>query len=221
MSQTFLPYGLSFNSYKGGKNRMATSVYPLSSVSLAIAQGDAVIQTEAGVQEYNALPTVPASGAFPSPYTVPLGVFIDASWITATGQVMAHQPYWPGATAVLAGSVPVCTIADLTGNVYQIQCNTNLTGLGSVGLSTTTGICGYNFNIMPATPNPANGQSLQSLNMTYVAPGTTGGNYWMNARVVGLGTATQSGQTNSWADPYPDVLIVFNNHKYKAGTQGV
>ena len=142
MSQTANPYGLSFSTYKGGKNRMATSVYPLSvEYGIPIGQGDAVRVDLHGVEQYSA-PVAPTTPYLVTPQLATLGVFVNCSWITPQGVLMSEQPYWPGllAAGVLAGSIPYCTIADLTGNVYQVQCNgpttynTTSPGVGSLGI---------------------------------------------------------------------------------------
>lgn len=226
MSQVKSPYGLSYVKYKGGKDKMATSVYPLNPAAVAIGQGDAVTMCvqggTAGLINSYIPPVAPVTAGCTSPSTAILGVAVSFSWVNLQGQLVNNQPYWPGPGTALTGTAPYITVADLVSNVYQIQCS------GTLSLTAPATIIGKNYNLLyltPNTPNSATGQSQQALDVqSYVAPGTAGtttANYWLSLKVVGLGTALQSGQTNSWQDSYPDVLVMINSHSFKPGTQGI
>jgi len=218
MSITQSPYGLSFFDYKGGKNRMSTTDYYIQSGTngVSVGQGDpvSVSSTVGYVVGWNGqtAPTAPAQANIAGSI---VGVAVSFSWVSTTGVHMKNQSYLPAGTQTLNLLPITVKIADLFSNVYRIQCN------GPFGLTApaTAIFHNYNFTTVTATPaNPNNSQSLVQLdtNSSGVAPP----NYWLNAKIVGLSPAITSGGTNSWYDPYPDVLVMINNHAYKPGTNG-
>ncbi len=217
MSQTPTPYGLSFFDYKGGKNRMAVSTYLLNSgYAYSIGQGDPVNMGANGYITAYIPPTTPTPPAMAIATSTTLGVFLGVSWVATNGQLQANQPYWPGGTVTLNDQSAIVTVSDLFSNVYQVQCN------ASLALSGTATAIGKNYNFTSSAtvslPNAATGNSTVSLDTA--AGSVAAPNYWLTAKIIGLGTATQSGQTNAWSNTYADVLVLINNHTFKPGTNG-
>ena len=205
MSQTANPYGLSQVAYKGGKFRASVSTYYISSgYALSFGQGDPVQMGTGGyVGAYSGnVPTVQAAN------TMTLGTFVSVKYVNTQGQTVI-SPYWPASTVTFGGQPAIVTVNDLPLVVYQVQ------GNASLQLTAPATAIGKNYNLNPVAPNPATAQSLVSLNIS------SGGNAaaWATCKIVGLADA-KIGGTNSWYDPYPDLLVIINNHAYKIGTNG-
>lgn len=214
MSQTFNPYGLSYFELKGGKDKAYTQTYPIhTAFSFPIGQGDPLNQSASGDGALIAY-TAPTAGTLAAnTYTV--GVFVSVSYTNTQGQLI-NSSYWPANTATYNGLNATVTLADVPYNIYKIQCN------ASLGLTGQQVAVGKNYNILintnaASSANPATGQSQASLNVSTGVAGNTNSN--LSLKIVGL-APPQPGQTNAWTDPYPEVLVIINNHVYKPGTVG-
>lgn len=215
MSQTYAPYGLSFVEYKGGKNKGTINTYAISSgYAYSFAQGDPVQIGNGGVIAAYTGAAIPASGTATAATISTLGIFVNVTYVNTQGQTVI-SPYWPANTETYGGYNAIVTLADVPYNIYKVQCSGTLPGVA--GNDTAVG---QNFNLTDITtaantPNAVTGQSRVALN---VSSGNVGN--WPTVKVVGLANPAVGG-SNSWLDPYPDVLVIINNHVYKPGTYGI
>ena len=213
MSQTSHPYGLSRFEYKGGKNRESVSVYPLASgYATSLGQGDPVNLSPSGGGGLVVAYSAPTGGA-PASSTQTLGTFVNVTYTNAQGQEII-SPYWPANTVTYGANPAVVTIADLPYNIYQVQCN------GSLALTGNQTAIGKNYNLIITGnngPNASTGQSRAALDVNSGIAGAN--NINLTAKIIGLAPVPING-TNAWTDPYPDVLIIINNHVFKTGTLG-
>lgn len=216
MSLTFQPYGLKFVEYKGGKNRVSTSQYTISSgYNASIGQGDPVqIGINGHIQAYAPLAaTAPAMVAAAQNI---VGVAVGFSWVSSTGVAMNNQPYWPAGTTTLNSVPATITVADPTDNIYKIQCGSVST---SLDLTSPATACFKNFNMSNcATTSLPNARTSQSTAYLDTATYAASPNYWLSLKIVGL---ANTGEPNSWYDPFPEVLVIVNSHAYKSGTNGI
>ncbi len=214
MSQTFNPYGLSYYELKGGKDKAYTQPYPIhTAFSFPIGQGDPLNQGVSGDGALTAY-TAPTAGTLAA-NTYIVGVFVNVTYTNTQGQLITST-YWPANTATYNGLNAMVTVADVPYNIYRIQCN------GSLGLTGQQVAVGKNYNILINTntataANPVTGQSQASLDVNTGVANTT--NFNLSLKIVGL-APPRPGETNEWTDPYPEVLVIINNHVYKPGTVG-
>lgn len=218
MSQLETPYGLSQVSYKGGKYRGSLNTYYISSgYGQSFGQGDPVQMGSGGyVGAYTVQPTN-VTGA-----TMTLGTFVSVTYVNTQGQTVI-APYWPASTLTYNNQPAIVTVNDLPYVVYQVQCSGSIPNItaptsasGSIG---QTGV-GKTFNLIATAgtdnaPNPATGQSQAALLVTT----TTINAAYNTVQIVGLADP-KIGGTNSWYDPFPDVLVIINNHAFNAGRPG-
>lgn len=220
MSLTLNPFGLSFYDYKGGKNRMSTSTYYITSGtdSVSFGQGDPLTvrnSTNGFVTYYNSVsvPTVNANSMY---WGLVVGVAISFTWTSTTGVLMKSQPYLPAGTQTLNGMPIEVQVADLVSNVYRMQCNEAL----PITSPSTACFFNYNFTETDVTPpSPRTSQSTVALDVAS-GGGSANNNYWFSGKIVGCPKTSINGEANSWYDPYPEVLVMINAHAYKPGTNG-
>ena len=209
MSQKATPYGLSQVAYKGGKFRGVLSTYYISSLyAYSFGQGDPVQMGPAGfVASYSD----PAGGPPTSETsaTMTLGTFVSVTYVNTQGQTVI-SPYWPASTATYNSQPAIVTVNDLPYIIYKIQGNGQVVVTGNPPTA-----IGRNYNIDPSAPNAATAQSTMALD-TAVA---TNNEDYVTCKIIGLADPT-IGQTNSWYDPFPDLLVIINNHAFKKGTPG-
>jgi hypothetical protein len=204
MSLIASPYGLSLVSYKGGKFRGSTSTYYISSAySVSLGQGDAIQMGTGGLAQAYSAQTPDSTDA--SQMTI--GTFVSVTYVNSQGQTVI-SPYWPASTATYNNTNPIITVNDLPYCVYKVQMS------GTLGIASPNTAVGKNYNLVANLPNAATGQSTQSLS------NDAGTAAYLTCKIVGLADAPVGG-TNSWYDTYADVLVIINNHAYKAGTIGV
>ena len=211
MSLTQNPYGFSHQQKIGGKPRAYTFTFPLTAsadglttYATSLAAGDPVGYTATNARYIGRI--VDPVDATSQPV---LGTFINVSYVDTTGKNQLNT-VWVANTPVQAGSVPMVTVDIDPMVVWQVQCNASLPGVSAV-----IGASGRNYNFTYGTPNLSTKTSSAALN---IADGGT--EVWRSATIIGLAQIITNGHVNAWTDPFPDVLVVFNNHKLKQGTLG-
>jgi hypothetical protein len=164
-----------------------------------------------------------------------LGVFMGCEYTLPTG-VLVKSPYWPGATAVLAGSVITAYVIDDPDVVFDIQVSSLANTLNSarfiksfVGQNFGLAVGGGGNNLLPN--NPASGSTRTGLSAFYLNPVFTANNIHTTVtlplKVIGYtNNPTNLGQPISYvADatttPFLNVMVQLNNHTYRAGSLGV
>jgi hypothetical protein len=222
MSLTLNPFGLSFYEYKGGKNRMSTSTYYIISGTdnVSLGQGDPVEvrgSTNGYVTAYAGVTAPTAEVEYNSDFnSLVVGVAVSFSWTSTTGTQMKNQAYLPAGTQTLNGMPIEVQVADLFSNVYRMQCNEALP-ITSPGTA-----CFFNYNFTLCEDTPASPRTSQSTVALDVASGggSSNNNYWFTGKIVGCPKTSINGSSNTWYDPYPEVLVMINAHAYKPGTNG-
>lgn len=201
MSTTQNPYGFSHIARIGGKPRAQTLRFNLAAAyNQSIAAGDPVSFTNGNTLV--TIPTIPGDATTQAT----LGVFNSVEYIDVLGNKQMTT-LWVANTPVAAGTLPVIIVDVDYNSIYQVQCNGVI-----AGASATVPGTGRNYNYVLGAPNAVTKTSTAALNTT----GGGGPEVWRNCTIVGLAGITN----NSWADAFPDVLVVFNNHKFKQGTLG-
>lgn len=158
-----------------------------------------------------------------------LGVFGGVQYLNPQNQNI-RGTYWANTTTnnVYPGTYPVATVNDLPDCIFQVQCNGPLGVTQGAAQAQVGKLCGFANN---ASGNTSTGQSQLQLDVGTITTGPTGlvtGIYpsspatfavgvcqtqWAPFRLIGLAPI----QGNSWTDPYPDVLVMINNHMWKPG----
>ncbi len=211
MSTTANPYGFSHQQKIGGKPRAYTFTFPitasadgLTTYATSLAAGDPVGYTAAN-SRFIGRAVVPTDAT--SQPT--LGTFINVKYTNVSGRDIMDT-VWVANTPVKAGSLITATVDIDPMVIWQVQCNASLPGVSAV-----IGATGRNYNYVYGAPNLNTKTSTTSLN---IADGGT--EVWRSCLIVGLAEIVTNGHVNAWTDPFPDVLVVYNNHKLKQGTLG-
>lgn len=211
MSLTQNPYGFSHQQKIGGKPRAYTFRFPLTAsldglttYATSLAAGDPVGYTAINSRFIGHIVN-PADAT-----TMPvLGTFINVEYEDVSGKDQLNT-IWVANTPVKAGSEIMVTVDIDPQVVWQVQCNAALPGVNAV-----TGANGRNYNFTYGVPNLNTKTSSAALN---IANG--GAEAWRSAQIIGLAQIISNGHVNAWTDPFPDVLVVYNNHQLKQGTLG-
>lgn len=209
MSLTANPYGLSRVEYKGGKDKGSTSSYLISSgFNTSFGQGDPV---NIGVNGFVGAYVVPTNATTENMVTV--GTFVKVSYTDIYG-TFKEVPFWAAGTLTFNNVPAICTLDDVPLVVYKVQANTSL------GLTFPNTVCFKNYSLINNAgiylPNAATSQSQAALDVSSYTTDAYG-----TLKVIGLSEAGPSGSTNSWYDPYPDLLVIINNGVLHAGTIGI
>ena len=200
MSQIANPYGFSHIEKIGGKPRSHTFQFTLpANYGTSIASGDPVsLQGGGGL-----VIGVPATDANTLPA---LGTAVSFQYQDITGKEI-ESLLWVANTPCYPGTAPVVLVDIDPGSIYQVQCNAAIAGATAI-----TPPIGKNYNFGIGAPNTTTTSSTSYLNTA-----TGGGNdVWRNCKIVGLADIPN----NAWADPYPDVLVIYNSSVLKPGTLG-
>lgn len=151
-----------------------------------------------------------------------LGIFQGVSYYTTDGRYVI-APYWP-ANTVTQGAVPaVAQVIDDPEVVFEVQ--TNLPLVAPVPPAANVGgldltFVGKNANGIAGAGNTATGLSGWMLNGTTAAVGNAN----FNLKILSLGdSALNVPQGNDAASTlaYNTLLVLINNHQFRAGTPGV
>lgn len=157
----------------------------------------------------NAIPTS-STGNNTSPRSI-LGVFQGVNGIN-TGTQNTRSMFFTQNTVSINGVIPYATVNDLPDCIFQIQCNAALGSTLASAMANIGNLFGFANN---GGGNPANGQSTLTLdvNSEFTTTSPTSNVSGAPFRLIGLAPI----QGNSWTDPYPDVLVMINNHMWKRG----
>ncbi len=146
-----------------------------------------------------------------------LGVFGGVQYQNPQNQNVRGL-YWPNLTSVATGTFPIATVNDLADCIFQVQCGGSLGATTALAQQNIGKLFGFSNN---CSGNPSSGQSQLFLDTTspllvgsvspYVTSTTPTQTFPF--RLIGLAPI----QGNSWTDPYPDVLVMINNHMWKPG----
>lgn len=117
------------------------------------------------------------------------------------------------------------TILDLPYTVFQVQTNTSIVGLGTIGFvnyaTNPNFIIGQNFGFTYNGGATASNQS--SVAQLYITGGTmlqgatSATSCFLPFKVIDIAPI----YGNSWTDPYVDLLVMVNNHYLKPGSASV
>jgi len=239
------PYGLRpYSSIQGGSwsqkenaYRLSTTTDGLTTYASSIFTGDPVIFNRAAANNGGGTVAVyPTStdGAAASQAFEILGVFQGCRYTDVTGESIFTKS-WVGGTQILAGSEIIAYILDDPSAVFNIQVSTAQDVLDDARLAPTAiggnfplGLGGGGANLVPnnpATGSARTGQSAMYLANGFIAnpaPQTTA---TLPLKIIGYTPDPNnlngpiSYTANSTA-PFLNVLVMINNHVYKAGTTG-
>lgn len=219
MSAIFNPYGFSHQQKIGGKPRHYTFQFPLpvttAGVGYAnnIAAGDPVSWDPigGGFETFVGIPTIPVGATT----RATLGTFLSVSYTDVFGASQLNT-IWVANTPVLPGTIPMVTVDCDPNVVWQTMCNGTPVGLNAVtGASgrsynyTFAGLTGGTGSNNPNTPNLNTKTSTACLDIVSGAKPAA----WSNCIILGLAEIPN----NNWTDPYPEVLVIYNNHQFKPG----
>ncbi len=221
---------------KGGTNQLSTDIVGLCAGDLVTFGPSSGGTVTSGVPD-NAwlLPTIStgyimaanslyngATGKYNYPRAI-LGVFGGVQYLNSQNQNVRGM-YWPNngsANNPLAasGTVAVATVNDLADCIFQVQCGGSLGTTAVDAMKKVGQLCGFANN---GSGNTSTGQSQLYLDIaSFYTPTSSKSPYATDAlpiqcapfRLIGLAPI----QGNSWTDPYPDVLVMINNHMWKPG----
>jgi hypothetical protein len=146
-----------------------------------------------------------------------LGVVTGVKYLmagSAQSNASNSYPYYPASQTIASGTIIQVEVVDDPYVIFQIA----TTGAGaSAGIELTGNFANYNLTAI-GTGNTATGQSTCGLLNTPVTAALA------DLKVIGAPTYDMNANP-SWSasssKPFNDVLVVINNHFYKAPTVGV
>jgi hypothetical protein len=227
MSQTFTPFGLSYNTYEGGKEALTLRTYQLSNNGKAQSLGlqDVVTFSEvAGDAGLSALPAAVAAAAYVNPNVANYIVGkIEGFWYLNQQGTYTTTKYWAGGTPVFNNGPVNVILNALPNSTFLVQANSPFpNGLSAVGanlnLVQNGGASGVQTPASLFGANSSSGQSQQYLiSGAFLGAGTLAG----HCKVLSLASQSSAFPNQSWADPYPVVVVRINTHFFGAPTPSV
>jgi hypothetical protein len=189
------PYGFQpVNRQDGMPYAGATTLYPITSVSTAIYDGDLVNITTGGVVKSTVTSTSALTVANQANATA--GVFVGCQYVNTQGQTVQAQ-YYPGNGA--ASSAYAYVVVDPNA-AYKVA----VTASGSATITgTTANAIGVNLAVRQGTGSTTTGDS----GLSVVAPSAGAGNATtLPVKVIAVVPATATNATN-----FTEVIVVLTN----------
>jgi hypothetical protein len=164
-----------------------------------------------------------------------VGVFMGCSYISATTGFLVESSYWPGGTAVQAGSQITAYVNDDPMAVFRVQISSSAANADAsivflnnqVGLNANLNVAGITFtspNAMAGGQNPSTGSNMYD-SVYYLDGSTIANTSTLDVKIIGIDNTVINSNTNpsNWVAgstmPFVNLLVKFNKHIY--GSSGV
>jgi hypothetical protein len=172
-------------------------------------------------------------GAVNSNATPVLGVFMGCEYTLATGELV-KSAYWPGNVVVMAGSKIKALVIDDPNVLFEIQASSSQNILNNARFSPD--LTGQNFGfglggggntLVPNNPGDGVTRTGQSAFYLDIIQGNSDHTAaYLPLKAIGYAQNPQNlsntiSYTANTTSPFLNIVVMINNHVYKAGTAGI